>query len=129
MKTLMLLLLFITAGCSSADVYDVLPDLQAEETLHAILLLDDQEDERNHAYLDALLELEKSKPIDVHVVEGTEAASAAPHLQAEELPSLILYENGEVRMHMEEESDYEDVLQEIRAEVSRFVVDRSSESF
>jgi hypothetical protein len=114
-----LLLLLCTFGCSNGTIYDAFPELE-ESGLHAVVFVTDINEEANHAYLDALLAIQHSSPIETHVATSSEHASEAGQFEITTYPCLILMEDQEVRLKIEGSYPLEIIEEKLHMEVNRF---------
>ncbi|SDO22807.1 hypothetical protein [Alkalicoccus daliensis] len=120
---ILILLIFLAAvsfGCKSADIYEIIPELTNEDSLHAIVLIEETEDENNHPYFNALIDISSSKLLKTHVVAASDHPEVPLHFEAESLPCLILFEAGEVVMHIDDVNDTSELLQMLQGNLMRF---------
>lgn len=122
MKVLLLLISLTAAllGCQSQDLYEIIPELTNEDSLHAIVLIEETEDKNNHPYFNALLDIRSTHLLTTHVVAASEHPEAARHLEADTFPCLILFEAGEVVLHVDDAEDTSELLKILKGNLNRF---------
>lgn len=122
MKLIILLIGMSAAilGCGSESVYDIIPEIEEDNKLHAIVLIEDSNDQNNHPYYNALLEVNNLDIIQPHIVSASDHPEVPDYFHAEHFPCLILYENGEVVMHLDDAASMDDIVDELNGNVDRF---------
>ncbi|PRO66068.1 hypothetical protein [Alkalicoccus urumqiensis] len=121
------LLILLLAACGNETVYDEIPELEESSELHAIVVVEDQHDETNRPYYDALLDVKRSD-MQTHIVEASDAPASVKHFGAESFPCLIVYQEGEIRLHLDSDEQPENILYELETEMTR-LTEMTSESF
>ncbi|PTL39985.1 hypothetical protein [Alkalicoccus saliphilus] len=127
MKIIFISFLFMivcTSGCGSENIYDSLPELADSDNLHAVVFIEDIDDEANHAYFDALLAINAPSSMETHVMPAGENEAAAEHFQVESYPSLVLIEKEDVRLKIEGSNPFDFIQQKLYSEVNKFTSER-----